>query len=910
MGDFNAHDELWYSSTTDAEAARRGVRVVEALESSTLMVLNEDHPTRIPSNGPPSSPDLTITNSHMGLNASWQPIITLNSDHLPIIVDLDGWFSEPPPAGPCRYTNYRKADWDTFTLETERSFSHIPPPSSCDAGERIFRNILLKASRRNIPQGKIPNFTPGLTQETRGMIVERDRLRAANPTDGAIHLLEARIAKGIKERKQEVWRETVESCSTKHCSGKYFKILRDLSGKRRPQDQNQPITFQGKTYTDRREIATRFVKQFTRPTPHAHDRTTKQLIRLVHKRFPLNHSDAPFTPTQVHSAIRLSKNSTAPSADGLTIHQLKHLGPLGIEYLTTLFNLSYQHANLPAIWKHAIILPILKPGKPKDQGTSYRPISILCPASKVLEKLMYNRINPHLPLADTQHGYRPGRSTVSALMPLTQQVVTGFNQIPHPRRTVTMAVDFSQAFDTVNHTALLRDLPNTTLPANDIRWLFTYLRGRTASCSYNRLESSKVILHQGVPQGSILSPLLFNHYVSTYPNSSELGTSYADDFNAGASHVDVDQAAVNLANHARDVSSWAQERNLIISARKSTVTLFTSQTQQHHDHPTVPLNGTPLPLEKNPKILGVTFDPHFYFHKHVEEIVKRAKPRLNILKLLTGTNWGQQKETILITNKSLIGSLFTYAAPIWFPNTRSGNIAKLQTIQNSALRIATGCVMMTPIDHLHTEAKVLKVDEHLKMLCSQHLATCLQPNHISFPIVTADSGPRRIKNTLQLHSRDQVSDLLVNGVIEDIKEARKTIHTRAVRTAINNRRPNGVISGPAPEVNEEEANLPRGTRTTLAQLRSGYCSDLNTFKHRINLIPSPVCPCCRQADHTSQHIFDCPENPTDLVPLDLWQRPGEAAAFLSSWQCFDRLHRERPPPEPPPNPTPSEEDDG
>ena len=96
--------------------------------------------------------------------------------------------------------------------------------------------------------------------------------------------------------------------------------------------------------------------------------------------------------------------------------------------LSDLFNLSYQHANLPAIWKHATILPILKAGKPEDQGTSYRPISILCPASKVLEKLMLNRIGPHLHLADTQHGYRPGRSTVSALMPLAQRVVTGFNQ--------------------------------------------------------------------------------------------------------------------------------------------------------------------------------------------------------------------------------------------------------------------------------------------------------------------------------------------------------------------------------------------------------------------------------------------------------------------------------------------------
>ena len=165
----------------------------------------------------------------------------------------------------------------------------------------------------------------------------------------------------------------------------------------------------------------------------------------------------------------MSKNSTAPSADGLTIHQLKHLGPLGIRYLTNLFNLSYQHANLSAIWKQAVIIPILKPGKLKDQGPSYRPISILCPASKVLEKLMYARISPHLPLADTQHGYRTGRSTITALLPLTQQVVTGFNQQRPPRRTVTMAVDFSQAFDTVNHTALLRDLPNTTLPPNGVR---------------------------------------------------------------------------------------------------------------------------------------------------------------------------------------------------------------------------------------------------------------------------------------------------------------------------------------------------------------------------------------------------------------------------------------------------------
>ena len=216
MGDFNAHDDLWYSSTTDTVAAERGAKVVEALIGSSLMVLNQDSPTRVPSNGPPSSPDLTIANCHMGLNSSWQPITTLNSDHLPIVVDLDGWFAEPPPPGPCKYTNYRKANWDIFTEETEHSFSNIPPPSSCDSGEAIFRKILLKATRRNVPKGKIPNFTPGLTEHTRSMIAERDMRRATNPADGAIHQLEAEISREIEQRKQEVWRETVESCSTKH----------------------------------------------------------------------------------------------------------------------------------------------------------------------------------------------------------------------------------------------------------------------------------------------------------------------------------------------------------------------------------------------------------------------------------------------------------------------------------------------------------------------------------------------------------------------------------------------------------------------------------------------------------------------------------------------------------------------
>ena len=109
----------------DVRAANRGEIIVGALDNSQLTTINQDSPTRKPSNGPYSSPHLTITNCHLGLHSSWNPVTTLNSDHLTIVTDLYGWFSQPPSPGPSCSTSYRKATWTTFTAETEIAFSNI-----------------------------------------------------------------------------------------------------------------------------------------------------------------------------------------------------------------------------------------------------------------------------------------------------------------------------------------------------------------------------------------------------------------------------------------------------------------------------------------------------------------------------------------------------------------------------------------------------------------------------------------------------------------------------------------------------------------------------------------------------------------------------------------------------------------
>ena len=187
MGDFNAHDARWHSYTLDTAAAGRGDVICNALDSGELMCINEDSHTRRPQNGRSSSPDLTFTNPHLGINARWEPLVTLNSDHLPIIVDLDGWFASPPkPMDPFSYINYRRANWERFTFETEQSFNRKQPPTSAEAGERTLRKILLKATKRNIPGGKIPDFTPNLSQRVRDRMRQRDQRRAVDPTDPAI----------------------------------------------------------------------------------------------------------------------------------------------------------------------------------------------------------------------------------------------------------------------------------------------------------------------------------------------------------------------------------------------------------------------------------------------------------------------------------------------------------------------------------------------------------------------------------------------------------------------------------------------------------------------------------------------------------------------------------------------------
>ena len=169
---------------------------------------------------------------------------------------------------------------------------------------------------------------------------------------------------------------------------------------------------------------------------------------------------------------------------------------------------------------------------------------------------------------------------------------------------------------------------------------------------------------------------------------------------------------------------------------------------QTNTHPKIKISDTEFPLVRNPKLLGVYLDTFFSFNAHCVKVANKVSKRNNVLKALAGTNWGQQKETLLLTYKALGRSIANYAAHVWSTNASDTILEKIQRTQNEALRMITGSHKMSSIDHLHSETKMLLVKDHLNPLSAQYLVHCLDTGNVCHHITKMDHPPREMKETV------------------------------------------------------------------------------------------------------------------------------------------------------------------
>jgi hypothetical protein len=214
------------------------------------------------------------------------------------------------------------------------------------------------------------------------------------------------------------------------------------------------------------------------------------------------------------------------------------------------------------------------------------------------------------------------------------------------------------------------------------------------------------------------------------------------------------------------------------------------------------------------------------------------------------------------------------------------------------MRLILGCHKASSIVHLHTETKLLPVADHLAMLCTQFLASCLRSAHPSNVVVKLPPEPR--KNTLGLHLKEMLSSCFSDVVSyhfhggitpeSDYTKIKTEIHTAAISTYLNSAPPNVVLGcKPSLDIHPSEQSLPRVYQTTNPQLRSGKCNRLQSYKFYIKTADDDECPICHCGPRSSAHLFSCDATPTDLTFWDLWHCPVEVAKFLSAYLSFNHI---------------------
>ena len=266
---------------------------------------------------------------------------------------------------------------------------------------------------------------------------------------------------------------------------------------------------------------------------------------------------------------------------------------------------------MPEIWHKAIITPILKPDK------NWRPICLLCPAAKMPEKHQQPKILTHIPFHPAQHGLWQKHSTCTALLTITGDSAAGFTRKNLAHRTLLIMLDQPAAFDNVDHQQLLDCVFNTNIPATIRRWFHNDMQNRRAKVDFQQQESKSRKVKTGVVQG-VLSPTLFNYYLADFPTlppNIKL-IRYTNDITIYTSRQVVANVISGHNIYLPQVLNYINNKKLTVSTAKSTVTLFTPDTHEHHLHPPVKLADQVLPLKKKPKVLGVKLDTHLTITQH------------------------------------------------------------------------------------------------------------------------------------------------------------------------------------------------------------------------------------------------------------------------------------------------------
>ena len=411
----------------------------------------------------------------------------------------------------------------------------------------------------------------------------------------------------------------------------------------------------------------------------------------------------PATDKEVTNIIKQLKDG-ASGRDGITSLSLKLVSDDIAKPLTRIVNLSFSQGVFPNELKIALVSPLYKAKDPMF-FSNYRPISLLSTFSKILERLMYNRLLDFLDkykiLNKYQFGFRRKHSTYMALIILLENLTKA---LENGESAIGIFLDFQKAFDTVNHSILLDKLYIYGIRGPALSWITSYLSNRCQYVVYNGYESERKYINCGVPQGSILGPLLFLIYINDLPAVSKLFMPilFADDTNLFCTSQNVNSLIEEINRELANVYAWVQSNKLSLNIDKTIYMLFSPKCACKPSKIIV-IDGQSIMEVNETKFLGVIIDNRLKWSSHLGHISNKIPKGIGII---TKVRKVFDASTLMSLYNSLILPYIMYCVHVW-GSAYETHLRQLMTLQNKIVKLIAGVPRRTNADALYVKLNIL-----------------------------------------------------------------------------------------------------------------------------------------------------------------------------------------------------------
>ena len=703
------------------------------ISHNTTMLINK--PTRFPignQSGSPSILDHIYTNAenyvtNLGL------LLTDITDHLPIFLVIQSSLIHKVSGKDLLTRDYNKVDPVEFNslIEEINPYINANTPSIDEKFDKFQKHLVLcidkliplrKLTKREISFKVKPWISKGLQKS----IIYKNKLYAKIIKNNRHDLKpEYNIKKKILEKLLTIAKRnyfTYKINCNKDNPKSLWKIINDITN-RKKQKQNNINCIKlgnGTSITDHKNIANELNKYFVNIGPKLARRinpTQKNYRHYLKKLQPNSFFIDPTDPMEIQSLIHNFSTHKAAGPDQISIKAIK-LGALSISViLSNLINQAFQTGIFPKSLKEARITPIFKGGD-SELTNNYRPISIISVISKLFEKLISKRLikylNKYNIINDNQFGFRPSHSTTHAITNINEYIL---NNIESNKHIISIFLDLSKAFDCVNHTILLDKLYQCGIRGTSYRLFQSYLSGRVQYTTIKDCKSDAQLIKCGVPQGSILGPLLFLIYINDLCEASDFKVSlYADDTCLLMSHKNLHTLVQCCNNELVKIDNWFRANELTANIVKASKFMVTYGKRNHTDS-NIQIKMGDLYLERvnQIKYLGVTLDDQFTWKAHIQYVRKKLSSSCGILSKLRHYI---DVETLKKVYFALFQSHLQYAIICWGSANKS-DIQPLKIIQNRAMRYLYKASRYTRLDFIYLNLRILKLEDLFKLEISK-----------------------------------------------------------------------------------------------------------------------------------------------------------------------------------------------